>query len=206
MSNDSPYPERITKEAVNALPLKRFRGPIELVRTQEQLLQAVEALKGEAVLGFDTETRPAFRKGESYRPALLQLGGDASTYLFQLLQLDNLDPLLALLSDETVLKVGVALHDDVRKLQEHQPFEARGFVDVTTLTKDTGVQHTGLRNLVAIFLGFRISKNAQVSNWAREELTQAQIVYAATDAWVSRELYLRLVELGLGQAAVEASV
>jgi ribonuclease D len=187
----------IPKESVNDYPLGRYEGPIDLIASDEALLTAVEELRSEPILGFDTESRPVFRRGQSYPPALLQLAGKEKVWLFQLQLFSQLEGLYSVLADPAIIKAGVAIRDDIKKLQEIHPFEAGGFVEIADFTQKAGIVNTGLRNLTAIFLNFRISKGAQVSNWARKELTQAQIRYAATDAWVSRQLYCRLMELGL---------
>lgn len=199
MESETPadlYPERISKEAINQLPLTAYEGTITLIRDDEAALAACEKLARERVLGFDTETRPAFRKGESFKPALVQLAGEGEIFLFQIRMLSSLDPLIALFCREDILKVGVAIHDDIKGLQSIQPFEPAGFVEIAQYTTPLGIINTGLRALCGIFLGIRISKRAQVSNWARRTLQPAQISYAATDAWVSRELYQKLAALG----------
>lgn len=188
----------ITKEVLNELPLRRYEGPIEIVNRQEDLAKAITSLREETLLGFDTETRPCFKKGQSFPPALLQLAGETRVYLFQLLKLDDCRPLFSLLSDPSILKAGVAIRDDLRKLQDHAAFTPGGFVEIARLSQKMGILHTGLRNLAGIFLHCRISKSAQVTNWARSDLTEAQIRYAATDAWASREIYLRIAECGYG--------
>lgn len=187
----------ITKEEINNLPLFRYEGPVEIVGTQGAMMAAVAELRGEVVLGFDTETRPSFKRGQNYPTALLQLAGEHKVFLFQLLQLPTLAPLAGLLSDPAILKVGVAIRDDIKKLRESEDFEPGGFVELAEITQKADVVNTGLRSLCAIFMGARISKGAQVSNWSRSDLSEAQITYAATDAWVSREVYLRLRERGL---------
>lgn len=187
----------IPKESVNDYPLMRYEGPIELVAGESALTSALEEIRRERVLGFDTESRPVFRRGQSYPPSLLQLAGEEKVWLFQLQSFEALDALYACLADSAIVKAGVAIRDDIKKLQEIRPFEPAGFIEISDFTQRAGVVNTGLRNLTAIFLNFRISKGAQVSNWARKELTTAQIKYAATDAWVSRRLYCRLHELGL---------
>ncbi|MFA5258028.1 MAG: 3'-5' exonuclease [Opitutales bacterium] len=190
-------PTTISKEVINVLPLSRYDGPIELVSTPGQMHVAVAALKKESILGFDTETRPSFKRGKGYPPALLQLGGAEKVYLFQLLKLEDLSPVLEILSDPDIVKVGVAIRDDVRKLREQKDFIPGGFVELADITQKADVVNTGLRSLAGIFLGVRISKGAQVSNWSRDHLTDAQTVYAATDAWISREIYMKLLDIGL---------
>lgn len=187
----------ITKDGLNDLPLFRFDGPIEIISDDDQIAAAVKALRRESLLGFDTETRPSFRKGQNYPPALLQLAGSSTVFLFQLLRLRKLAPVLEVLSNPSISKVGVAIRDDIRKLREHHTFAPGGFVELSDSTQKAGVVNTGLRSLAGILLGIRISKGAQVSNWSRKELSTSQLRYAATDAWVSRLIHEKLVDLGL---------
>jgi len=195
--NDTPLKKTISKAEINALPLSRWDGKIRLINKAEDVPAAVEVLKKTTVLGFDTETRPTFRKGENHLPALLQLATEDEVFLFQLLQIKSLDGLIDVLADPDIIKAGVAVRDDIKKLQEMQMFEAGGFCEVSEMTQAAGVINTGLRSLAALLLGIRISKSAQISNWAKQELSQSQIHYAATDAWVSRRLYECVIELGL---------
>ncbi|MCD8483345.1 MAG: 3'-5' exonuclease domain-containing protein 2 [Verrucomicrobia bacterium] len=179
----------ISKQEVNELPLQRYEGKIVLVADDAVMLEAVAELEREDFLGFDTESRPTFRRGQNFPPSLLQLAGSQCVYLFQLQALTDLEPLFALLSSETPVKAGVAIRDDIKKLQEVREFEPGGFVEIADISQKLGLVNTGLRSLAGLLLGFRISKGAQVSNWAKRNLTPAQIHYAATDAWVSRMLY-----------------
>lgn len=183
----------ISKEALNALPLIHWEGRIEMLNTIEAMEEAVERLKGQSPLGFDVETRPSFKKGESHPPALIQIGDADCVYLFRICKTKTLAPLLPILESENILKTGVAIKDDVKELQAMEAFEPAGFVDVTNITRELGYENRGLRALAGLLLKGRISKAAQVSNWERTELNQKQIRYAATDAWVSRELYCRAV-------------
>ena len=179
----------ITKAEINELPLISWEGRIELLSTVEEMEQAVEKLRGETHLGFDTETRPSFKKGEYHPPALIQLGTEDCVYLFRIAKTKTLEPLLPLLESSEILKTGVAIADDVKELCAMEDFVPQGFVEITELTQKLGYSNKGLRALAALLLGGRISKAAQVSNWARQELDEKQIRYAATDAWISRELY-----------------
>lgn len=194
----SPPEIRISKEDINELPLARYDGEIVVVNRDPELPAAVEALRADDLLGFDTETRPTFRKGVNYPVALLQLATAERVYLFQLLQLTDVSELWAVLADKNICKAGVAIRDDIRKLHKRHELKPGNFVEVSEITARTGIINTGLRALAGHYLGVRVSKSAQITNWSRTELTPAQIQYAATDAWVSRCLYEELLRLGLG--------
>lgn len=191
----SGIPVRISKDAINQLPLARFEGRIHIITTPDAAAMAVETLARSRVLGFDTESRPSFRKGDNFPPSVVQFADEQDVYLFQIGRLGGLDTLFPLLESAGVLKVGVALHDDIRRLKDIADFCEAGLGEVADLSRDLGIANSGLRSLVALVLGKRISKGAQVSNWARRTLSPAQISYAATDAWISRELYLKLESL-----------
>lgn len=187
----------ITSAEVNELALARYEGPIELVSGRRSTRDAVVKLRGEKILGFDTESRPTFRKGVSYPPSLVQLAASQTVYLFQFPNGNLPGALLPLLRNPNIVKAGVAIRDDIRKLQSMRHFSPGGFVELSDCCQPLRVNHTGLRNLAAIFLHCRVSKGAQTTNWARRDLTPAQVRYAATDAWISRHLYLRFAELDL---------
>ncbi|MBF0191853.1 MAG: 3'-5' exonuclease domain-containing protein 2 [Magnetococcales bacterium] len=191
------WTRKLSREEVNQLPVKRWNGPIRLIRTDAEAEEAVQLLAHESVLGFDTETRPSFRKGENYFPALLQLAGSETVFLFQLRAMEQFTPLAALLGNPEARKVGVGLDYDVRALQTLFPFEPRGFVDVGDVARRAAIASQGLRGLAAHLFGLRISKRAQCSNWDNAELKKFQLVYAATDAWISREIYLVMQEKGI---------
>jgi len=187
-----------TKDDINAMPLRRYEGEIQVVRTEKQQSQALRKMDGEQVLGFDTETRPVFKKGKKPGPpSLIQLAAADCVYVFQINILPLCNGLCDLLADKKVIKTGVAVRDDILGLQRLAKFKPSGFIDLSNITASAEMQTHGLRNMAANLLGFRISKSAQCSNWAKEKLTTQQITYAATDAWISRELYLALENLGL---------
>lgn len=191
-----PLNQILNKEAIGDLPLVSYTGPIYLISTPKDMLIALRFLKKERILGFDTETRPVFRRGEYYPVALLQLTGVSGSYIFQLSPLrHHLKPLFRILSNASIVKAGVAIRDDIRRLKERCDFKEAGFVEISHLTTQLGITHTGLRNLAAFLLGVRISKAAQVSNWGLRYLTAVQLTYAATDAWISRLLYTRAQDL-----------
>lgn len=191
------YKKKFTKAEINELPLQQYEGPIRLIDVEEDVPSAIEELRKCRLLGFDTETRPVFRKGVSYPPSLIQLATEDCVFLLHLNHISFSDYIKDLLSSAEVIKTGVAVINDVKELRQVSPFEGKGFVDLGDLARSLEMQTNGLRNLAANLLGFRISKGVQCSNWGRKELTPQQITYAATDAWVSREIYLKFQELGV---------
>ena len=190
----------ITKAEINELPMQQYDGMIHLCKTAEEAEAVAKKLLKETLLGFDTETRPAFRKGESYDPSLLQLATEDAVYLFQIQQCGLTPALLKVLSSPGIVKAGVAIDRDIAELQAVRPFEPAGFIELATCAKEARIKNLGLRGLTAILFGFRISKREQVSNWARKELTDSQMTYAATDAWLGRKIYLAFQEQGLVSA------
>lgn len=192
----------IAREELLQLPLQAYDGPVHLIDRDSAVDAAVDALERESLLGFDTETKPVFVRGQSFPTALVQLAGENAVYIFQLKPLRNIEGLLRVLAAPGIRKVGVALADDLKKLRELSPFEPDGFVEIGTLARNLGIQQTGLRALAGLLLGIRISKKEQRSNWARETLTASQITYAATDAAISRELFRRLEMMRLERREV----
>lgn len=182
--------------------MRRYEGAIHLMQTPADAKLAAERLRGETLLGFDTETRSAFRAGESYSPSLLQLAGANEVFLFQIGLTGLIPELREILSDPNILKCGVALRRDVSELRKLVAFNPAGFVELADCAKRAKIKNLGLRGLGALLLGFRISKGEQVSNWAKRELTPSQITYAATDAWVGREIYLEMDRRGLAPRAM----
>ncbi len=187
----------VSREEINALPIRRYEGEVCVVAGPESFERAMADILQETVAGFDTETRPAFRPGESYLPALAQVAAARAVYLFPLQHQDFGAPLAQILSAESVIKAGVGLKDDLRSLKKLITFEEKSMVDLGTVAKRHGLGQTGVRNLAGLFLGFRIPKGIKTSNWAAPRLSAQQITYAATDAWICRELYLRFEKLGL---------
>ena len=183
------FPERPNKEDIKNYPILSFKGKIHLISDKKDLKEALIILRRESVLGFDTETRPSFKKGENYSVSLLQLSTSEEAFLFRLNYLGLPDELVSLLADQDILKVGVAILDDVRALRKLKEFDAEGFVELANIGSDLGIVTCGLRNMAAIFFGVRISKKAQLTNWERPDFNSGQALYAATDAWICLEMY-----------------
>ncbi|HBR93490.1 MAG TPA: 3'-5' exonuclease domain-containing protein 2, partial [Opitutae bacterium] len=184
---------KISKAEINELPLIAWEGEIQILESIETMEAAVAKLVNEAHLGFDTETRPTFKKGQYYPPALIQLATEHCVYLFRINKTETFEPLLPLLESLDIIKTGVAIKDDVKELRAMAEFSPAGFVEIADITLKLGYENRGLRALAGLIMKGRISKAAQVSNWARADLDQKQIRYAATDAWISREIYRKAI-------------
>jgi ribonuclease D len=197
MNLPAEFRHKISREEMAILPIRRYEGEIHLVEGPQQLERAAADMREEGVLGVDTETRPAFRKGESYLPSLAQVATARAVYLFPLQRLDCSGLLAELLAAPAIVKTGVGLADDLRQLKLLFPFAEASVLDLGHVARRRGLRQTGLRNLAGIFLGSRTPKGAKTTNWAARHLSPQQITYAATDAWACRELYLRFREIGL---------
>ena len=185
----------LTKEEVNRKPVRRYSGKTILVDSRDQLKPALKRISSEKVLGFDTETRPSFRKGEQHSTALIQLAGNEVVLVIRLNRTGLRPALREILASKDVIKAGIAPGRDVEELKELSYFKDSGFVDLAQMATERGLKNGGLKSLAANLLGYRVSKSMRTSNWESETLSDSQIVYAATDAWVSRELYFALNEL-----------
>ncbi len=186
----------ISPEDIDQLPLGVFPGEIVVVdKPGLEYEKAIFYLRRQKILGFDTESRPVFSPGQRNNGvALLQLSGPKKAYLFRVQTLGMRRSLCALLASEKVIKVGAACLDDVRGLQRIHGFKAAGFVDLQKIAWEWGIRDKSVKKLAANILGCRISKAQQLSNWEASSLTEAQCKYAATDAWVCREMYLKLLD------------
>lgn len=185
-----PLPTSIAHDELNRLPIRRYEGPIHVV-VGADVERAREDLLAEPIVGFDTETRPAFRPGESYLPSLVQFATANAVYLLQIQQHDLSALVRDVLSTATTMKVGVSVAHDVRELKKQVAVDEQAVVDLGKIAARHGIRQTGVRNLAAMFLGVRVPKGAKTTNWAATRLTAQQVAYAATDAWICRELYLR---------------
>jgi ribonuclease D len=186
----------IPHDELMQLPVLRYRGPIHFVKTEDELGRALQEIRSERVVGFDTETRPTFRKGQFHHPSLVQIATSHAVHLFPLAQMDFSHALAEVFGSAQIIKAGVALARDLSELQKLFPFKVENVVDLGDIAKRRGMAQTGLRNLTGLFLGGRITKGPQTSNWAQPNLSPKQQLYAATDAWACRELYLRFDSFG----------
>jgi len=193
----SDEPRAISRDDVNALPIRRWDGAVQVVSGAHDAAAALARIREETVVGFDTETRPAFRAGESYLPSLAQVATAHAVYLFQVGHREVAAAVAEVVASERIVKAGVGVADDLKSLRKVIEFTEKSIVDLGSAAKRSGHKQSGVRNLVALFLGYRIPKGAKTTNWARSRLSEQQITYAATDAWACRELYLEFRSRGL---------
>ena len=185
----------VAPEEIDNLPLGLFHGEVKVIdKPGLEYERAVFYLRRQKILGFDTESRPVFSPGQRNNGvALLQLSGPNRAYLFRLQTLGMRNSLCSILSTDKIIKVGAACLDDVRGLQRLHGFKAAGFVDLQKIAWEWGIRDKSVKKLAANILGCRISKAQQLSNWEAPTLPEAQCRYASTDAWVCREMYIKLL-------------
>ncbi len=182
----------IAKEEINKLKVHQFEGRISVVENSEDFDKAMSEIAKYKLLGFDTETKPAFKKGVKHKVALIQISNSHEAWLFRANRIGFPSELIDLFEDEEILKVGVGLNDDMRGLREMKGFKPAGFLDLQKYVEAFKIESKSLKKIVAIVLGYKISKSQQMSNWESPELTESQQRYAATDAWVCLEVYHKL--------------
>lgn len=190
------FKESITSKELEALEYASFPGKITVIdAVGAEFNRAITYLRAQKIIGFDTETRPTFTASQPrYNVSLLQLSGPDKAFLFRVNKIGMHRRLCNLLASDKVIKVGAAIHDDIRGLQKLHDFKAAAFVDLQKIGCEWGIRDKAVKKMAAIILGFRISKTQQLSNWEAETLSESQCKYAATDAWVCREMYIKLMK------------
>ncbi|HEY3389763.1 MAG TPA: 3'-5' exonuclease [Prolixibacteraceae bacterium] len=196
----------ISNDELAELPLSSFEGVIHVIEKPEDLGLALEYLSKQTIIGFDTETRPAFKKGQTYPVSLLQLSTTEQAFLFRINKIGLPAGLIKILASPNILKIGVAIRDDIKILQKIVPFKPGGFIELQELVKTYGIENFSLKKLSAIVLGFRISKSARLTNWDAPELSEQQLIYGATDAWVSCEIYKQLMITPISPVLLEPEI
>ena len=189
------FKECVTPQEIEKLEYASFPGKIYVIDSVgAEFNRAIAYLRSQKIIGFDTETRPTFTPSQPrYGVALLQLSGPDKAFLFRVNKIGMHRRLCNLLSSSKILKVGAAIHDDIRGLQRLRDFRPDGFMDLQKIVCEWGIRDKSVKKMAAIILGIRISKTQQLSNWEAEKLSDSQCMYAATDAWVCREMYLKLM-------------
>ena len=188
------FQSSILPEELESLQLAAFDGPIHVIdREGPELEYAVKYLKRQKIIGFDTESRPTFTPSQPhYGVSLLQLSGAGEAFLFRVKLLGMDERICRILADERIVKVGAAVKEDIRGIQKYRDFEPKNFIDLQKIVWEYGIRDKSVKKMSAIILGVRISKTQQLSNWEAEKLSEAQQKYAATDAWICREMLKKL--------------
>ena len=184
----------IAKADIAQMRSELFGGRIIVVHSAADVDKAVSYLKGFPIVGIDTETRPSFAKGKTYGVALLQISTEDTCFLFRLNYIGMPQALVDLLQNNSQLKVGLSLRDDIQNLQRKHKFEPRGFLDLQTYVKEMGIEAQSLQKIYALLFGKKISKSQRLTNWEADVLTDRQKGYAATDAWACVRMYNYLEE------------
>lgn len=192
MTTVNTFPDKISNEAAALLPAIEFHGEIRIIEHERDIEPACKYLMKQRIIGFDTETRPSFRPGVTFRVSLLQLSTPKLCFLFRLNKIPFDKSILRILESRDILKIGADVAGDLRSLRKIRNFRDGGFVDLQTIAPEWGIEEKSLRKISAIVLGQRVSKAQRLSNWEAATFTDKQKTYAATDAWVCTEIYERL--------------
>lgn len=187
--------DRYDKKLLADLPRVLFPGHIEVIISENSAERAVEYLMKQPLLGFDTETRPSFTQGKQYKVSLLQVCSGDVCFLFRLNLIGFPQCLVKLLEDRRITKIGISWHDDLRALNGRKQFRAGTFIDLQEIAGEMGIVDISLQKLYANIFGQKISKGQQLSNWEADHLSDAQKLYAATDAWACIKLYKEMMRM-----------
>ena len=179
----------ISKEQLSQLPAAQFQGEIRLIENEQEIAQAVADLRQSDIIGFDTETRPSFKKGQTNTVALIQLSTRKICYLFRINHVGLAKPIVDLLEDPDKLKIGLSIHDDFHNLNKISPVTPQGFIELQNFVKEYHIADNSLTRIFAIIFGKRVSKGQRLTNWEAEHLTNSQQSYAALDAMACLEIY-----------------
>lgn len=184
--------QTITKEEISTLPVEEFAGRIIVIQTKAEADKAVEYLMKYDLVGFDTETRPSFKKGQYYKVSLIQISTDDTCFLFRLNYIGFPESLKQFVSSPEVTKIGLSLRDDFGALRKRSSVEPVNFIDLQSIVGSYGIDAASLQKIYAILFKKKISKGQRLSNWEADVLTEPQKKYAALDAWACLTIYKHL--------------
>ena len=190
------FKKYVSKDEIKNYSVEKFNGKISIIDKKKDLLDAYLFLKKQKIIGFDTESRPTFKKGVSSDVSLIQFSTKDVVFLFRINIIGFDDMLIDLINDKKIKKIGIAIFDDIKSLQKIKEFEPNSVIDLNKLALNLGFESIGAVKLSILILGFSISKSARLSNWEKKDLTTSQIEYAATDAWICNMIYKKLLNEG----------
>ncbi len=183
------YSHSITKEEIALLPVEEYKGRVIVINTKKDAALAVEFLSRYAKVGFDTETRPSFKKGQRFKIALMQIATEEVCFLFRLNRIGIPKPLEELLSNSSILKIGLSLRDDFGAIKKRTDIEPVNFLDLQNYVKEFNIEDASLQKIYAILFHKKISKGQRLTNWEADDLSESQRKYAALDAWACLKIY-----------------
>lgn len=186
----------VSKDEIKNYSIEKFTGKIHVIEKENDVLAAYSFLKKQKILGFDTESKPTFRKGVSSHVSLIQFSTKDQAFLFRINKIGFNEKLIDIISDKKIKKIGIAIFDDIKALQKIKSFESNSIIDLNQLALNLGFESIGAVKLSILILGFAISKSVRLSNWERENLSISQLEYAATDAWICNMIYKKLLNEG----------
>ena len=190
------FKKYVSKDEIKNYSVEKFNGKISIIDKKKDLLDAYLFLKKQKIIGFDTESRPTFKKGVSSDVSLIQFSTKDEVFLFRINIIGFDDKLIDIINDKKIKKIGIAIFDDIKSLQKIKEFESNSVIDLNKLALNLGFESIGAVKLSILILGFSISKSARLSNWEKKDLTTSQIEYAATDAWICNMIYKKLLNEG----------
>ena len=186
---------KFDKQLIAKLPVVKYSGRIITILSEGEAERAVDYLLSQPIIGIDSETRPAFRKGHTYKVSLLQVATQDICFLFRLNFIGLPPCLIRLLENKQVPMVGLSLQNDLRALHERAPFKPGRFIDLQQMVGKVGIQDMSLQKLYANLFHQRICKRQRLSNWEADVLTEKQKEYAAIDAWSCILIYDEILSL-----------
>jgi len=190
------FQKYVSKDEIKNYSIEKFPGKIFVIEKEEDVAAAYLHLKNQKIIGFDTESKPTFKKGITSKVSLIQFSTENQAFLFRINKIGFKEEIIHLISSKKIKKIGIAINDDIKALQKIKNFEVNNIIDLNQLALKLGFESIGAVKLSILILGFSISKSVRLSNWEKESLTMSQIEYAATDAWICNMIYNKLLNEG----------
>jgi len=190
------FKKYVSKDDIKNYAIQKFSGKIFVIDKKQDILESYLYLKKQKIIGFDTESKPTFKKGVTSNVSLIQFSTEKKAFIFRINKIGFDEKLIDLISDQKIKKIGIAINDDIKALQRIKEFESNNIIDLNQLALKLGFESIGAVKLSILILGFAISKSVRLSNWEKENLNNAQIEYAATDAWICNMIYNKLLNEG----------
>lgn len=187
--NEEEIEISISKEAVSQLPTEEFNGECIIIDTISKVTPAIAYLNRHKLVGFDTETRPSFKKGIHYNISLIQISTDSVCFLFRINKIGMPEKLLKFLNSKKTKKIGLSLENDFGMINKVKEIDQSGYIDIQKLAPQYHIKDASLQRIYAILFDKRISKSQRLTNWEAQQLTPAQCRYASLDAWSCLKIY-----------------